>query len=59
MPTFVYEGKSLGGEPRKGEIEAANLAGSNTALRRQTIIPTSVSAKKAGGGRSSLFGAMP
>lgn len=50
MPTFVYEGKSLGGETRKGEIEAANLAGANTALRRQQIIPTSVSAKKAGGG---------
>src|SRR4030067_80855 len=45
MPTFVYTGKSLGGEARKGELEAANLAAATATLRRQQILPTSVTKK--------------
>ena len=48
MPTFVYTGKSLGGEARKGELEAANLAAATAALRRQQILPASVTPKKSG-----------
>jgi len=49
MPTFTYEGKTLTGEPRKGEIEAANLAVASANLRRQQIIISKVAEKKAGG----------
>ena len=48
MPTFVYVGKTLRGEARKGVIDAANLAAANTALRRQQIVPATISEK--GGG---------
>ncbi|OGP15214.1 MAG: pilus assembly protein PilC [Deltaproteobacteria bacterium GWA2_55_10] len=48
MPTFVYTGKTLGGEARKGELEAASLAAATAALRRQQILPSSVTPKKAG-----------
>lgn len=47
MPTFVYTGKTLAGEPRKGEIEAANAAQATASLRRQQIVPASVGPKKA------------
>src|SRR3989344_5966927 len=49
MPTFTYEGKTLTGETRKGEIEAANLAVASATLRRQQIITGKVAEKKAGG----------
>jgi len=49
MPTFTYEGKTLTGETRKGEIEAANLAVASATLRRQQIITSKVAEKKAGG----------
>src|SRR3989344_5695588 len=49
MPTFTYEGKTLSGEPRKGEIEAANLAVASATLRRQQIIISKVAEKKTGG----------
>ncbi|MBI5048303.1 MAG: type II secretion system F family protein [Deltaproteobacteria bacterium] len=48
MPIFTYEGKTLSGEPRKGEIEAASLAVATTALRRQQIITSKLSEKKTG-----------
>ena len=46
MPTFTYEGKTLSGEPRKGEIDAANLAVASANLRRQQIIISKVAEKK-------------
>src|SRR3989338_5122374 len=49
MPTFTYEGKTLSGEPRKGEIDAANLAVASATLRRQQIITSKLAEKKAGG----------
>ena len=49
MPTFTYEGKTLSGETRKGEIDAANLAVASATLRRQQIITSKVAEKKAGG----------
>lgn len=49
MPTFTYEGKTLTGESRKGEIEAASLAVATAALRRQQIITSKLMEKKGGG----------
>lgn len=46
MPTFVYNGRTSGGKLRKGEIEASNLAQATASLRRQQIIPVSISQKK-------------
>ncbi|MBW7956690.1 MAG: type II secretion system F family protein [Deltaproteobacteria bacterium] len=47
MPTFVYSGKTLAGEPRRGEIEAASVAQATASLRRQQIVPASIGPKKA------------
>ena len=47
MPTFVYSGKTASGEMRKGEMQAANLARATASLRRQHILPSSISQKKA------------
>ncbi|MBI5641884.1 MAG: type II secretion system F family protein [Deltaproteobacteria bacterium] len=52
MPTFAYTGKTVSGEMKKGELQAANLAQATAALRRQQIVPASISQKK--GGLSSL-----
>lgn len=49
MPTFIYEGKTLRGEPRKGEIEASSLAVATANIRRQQIITSKVAEKKAVG----------
>lgn len=49
MPTFAYTARTPAGEVRKGEIDAPNLAQATAALRRQQIIPTTVTQKKAGG----------
>ncbi len=46
MPTFVYTGKALNGEMKKGEIEAANLVSATAALKRQQIVPATVTEKK-------------
>lgn len=48
MPTFVYSGKTASGELRKGELQAASVAQATAALRRQQIMPSSIS-KKSGG----------
>ncbi|MBI3752944.1 MAG: type II secretion system F family protein [Deltaproteobacteria bacterium] len=48
MPIFVYEGKTLTGEPRKGEIEASSMAIATANLRRQQIITSKIIEKKAG-----------
>lgn len=52
MPTFVYSGKTASGEVRKGELQAASVAQATAALRRQQILPSSISQK--GGGLSSI-----
>ncbi len=46
MPTFVYTGKALNGEMKKGVIEAANLVSATAALKRQQIVPATVTEKK-------------
>ncbi len=48
MPKYVYTGKTLGGQVAKGEIEAASLAQANAMLRRQQIVPSSLTVKKGG-----------
>lgn len=48
MPTFVYSGKTISGESRKGEIQAVSLAQATATLRRQQIMPSKVNEKKAG-----------
>ncbi|MFQ5480771.1 MAG: type II secretion system F family protein [Thermodesulfobacteriota bacterium] len=46
MATFVYKGKTSGGIFKKGELAAGNLAQATASLRRQNIIPVSVTQKK-------------
>ncbi|MDO8426718.1 MAG: type II secretion system F family protein [Deltaproteobacteria bacterium] len=46
MPTFAYTGKTLTGEMKKGELQAASLAQATAALRRQQIVPASINEKK-------------
>lgn len=53
MAKFAYVGRTLAGQAAKGEIEAANLAQATAALRRQQIVPSSVSEKKTGLGALS------
>lgn len=48
MPTFTYSGKSVSGEMRKGELQAANLAQATAVLKRQQIVPASINEKKGG-----------
>ncbi|MBI5902023.1 MAG: type II secretion system F family protein [Deltaproteobacteria bacterium] len=48
MTTFVYTAKMPDGEVKKGEIQAVSLAQATAALRRQQVLPTSITQKKAG-----------
>lgn len=48
MPTFIYKGKTILGETKKGEIEAVNLSAAQSILRKQHIIPETISEKKHG-----------
>src|SRR5512143_749077 len=45
MPIFKWEGKTLKGTIKKGEMEAVNEAAIRIHLRQQNIIPTKISAK--------------
>ncbi len=45
MPTFVWKGKSAGGEAHEGEIEAANRTAATALLRRQRIIVRTLTPK--------------
>jgi len=45
MPTFKWEGKTLKGLPKKGEMEAADEAAIRIHLRQQNIIPLKIIAK--------------
>src|SRR3989338_5795065 len=49
MATFVYTGRTLAGDAMRGEIQAANMAQATAALRRQQIVPSTITQKKAGG----------
>lgn len=42
MPTFAYEGRSSGGDVKKGKIEAADLEAARARLRLMKIQPTTV-----------------
>ncbi len=46
MPTFVYTGRTASGEVRKGNIDAMNVAQATATLRRQQIIPSTITEKK-------------
>jgi len=46
MATFMYTGKTSGGILKKGIMQAGNLTQATASLRRQNIIPVSVSEKK-------------
>jgi len=46
MATFIYKGKTSGGIFKKGELQAGNLAQATASLRRQNIVPVSVTPKK-------------
>src|SRR3990170_3087231 len=48
MPKFTYIGKTISGQPAKGEISAPNLADATAMLRRQQIIPSTLAEKKGG-----------
>ena len=48
MPKFTYLGKTISGQPAKGEINAPNLADATAILRRQQIIPSTLAEKKSG-----------
>lgn len=48
MPVYVWEGRTLKGEKRKGEIEAGNPSIASAILRRQQIIPLSIKEKGKG-----------
>ncbi len=48
MPTFFYEGRTIRGEVRKGEIKAKDLATATASLRRQQIVPSAITEKKGG-----------
>ena len=45
MPRYKWEGKTLRGEKKKGEMEAPDEASVRTHLRQQNVIPTKVVAK--------------
>src|SRR5512136_2881903 len=45
MPTFKWEGKTLKGLPKKGEMDAADEAAIRIHLRQQNIIPLKIIAK--------------
>ena len=47
MPVFAYEGRTAGGDTRKGQLEAADAEAARSRLRQMSIQPTSL--KKAGG----------
>lgn len=54
MATFVYSGKTMNGEVKKGELQAANMSQATAALRRQHIIPSTINQKKTGFSLSSI-----
>jgi type II secretory pathway component PulF len=45
MPVFAYEGRTSGGEVRKGEVEAADPDAARSRLRQMQIQATSVKPK--------------
>jgi type IV pilus assembly protein PilC len=45
MPVYKWEGKTLKGQIKKGEMEAPNESAIRTHLRQQNIVPTKIVAK--------------
>jgi len=45
MPVYKWEGKTLKGSVKKGEMEWPNEAAIRIHLRQQNIVPTKVNAK--------------
>jgi len=45
MPVFKWEGKTLKGTIKKGEMEAPNEGAIRIHLRQQNMIPTKIAAK--------------
>ena len=52
MPKFAYEGRTAGGEVKKGKIEAADQNAARAQLRKMNINPTTL--KAAGGGEINI-----
>lgn len=48
MPIYTWEGRTLGGDKKRGEIEAGSPALAGALLRRQKIIPLSIKEKGKG-----------
>ncbi len=48
MPVYTWEGRTLKGERKKGEIEAGNPSLASAALRKQQIIPLTIKEKGKG-----------
>ena len=40
MPKFAYEGRTAGGEVKKGKIDAADQSAARAQLRKMNINPT-------------------
>src|SRR5512136_982490 len=45
MPTYKWEGKTLKGQIKKGEMEAATEQAIRIHLRQQNIVPTKIATK--------------
>jgi len=45
MPKYVWEGRTIGGATRRGELEGPNETAVRAFLRQQGIIPVKVVAK--------------
>jgi type IV pilus assembly protein PilC len=55
MPIYKWEGKTLKGLVKKGEMEAPNENAIRVHLRQQNIIPTKISSRERGVSLPSLF----
>jgi type II secretory pathway component PulF len=45
MPTYRYQGRTLKGQIKKGEVEAPDEGAVRVSLRQQNIIPTKITPK--------------
>lgn len=52
MPKFAYEGRTAGGEVKKGKIDAADQSAARAQLRKMNINPTTL--KASGGGEINI-----
>ena len=47
MPIYKWEGKTLKGSIKRGEMEAPNEAAIRIHLRQQNVVPTKIAANRA------------